>query len=95
MDGKAIPEEDTSKAKGSLVLTVKSTYMETLSAGDHTLKVSFGDGSVEIPVTIRAAETSPKTGDATNLFLWAGLALLSLACLAALTAFQASRKKRQ
>ena len=95
MDGKAIPEENTSKAKGSLVLTVKSTYMETLSAGDHTLKVSFGDGSVEIPVTIRAAETSPKTGDATNLFLWAGLALLSLAGLAALTAFNASRKKRQ
>ena len=101
MDGRDVPEKDASgkanwtAAKGSLVLTVKSTYMETLAAGDHTLKVLFKDGSVEIPVTISAAETSPKTGDASNLLLWSVLALLSLAGIAALTASKASRKKRQ
>ena len=101
MDGRDVPEKDASgkanwtAAKGSLVLTVKSTYMETLAAGDHTLKVLFKDGSVEIPVTISAAETSPKTGDASNLLLWSVLALLSLAGIAVLTASKAPRKKRQ
>ena len=59
MDGKAVPEKDTEKAKGSLVLTVKKAYMETLAVGDHTLKISFSDGSVTIPVKIKAAEATP------------------------------------
>ena len=59
MDGKAIPEEQTARAKGSLILTVKKDYMATLAAGSHKLTVNFRDGSVEIPVTIRAAGPTP------------------------------------
>ena len=33
--------------------------METLVVGDHTLKISFSDGSVTIPVKIKAAEATP------------------------------------
>lgn len=86
MDGKAIPKEQTATAKGSLILTIKKEYMETLAAGSHKLTVSFRDGSVEIPVTIHAAPTPsptpkpvPKTGDPANLPLWGFVILLGLA----------------
>ena len=59
MDGKVIPAEQTATAKGSLILTIKKEYMETLAAGDHTLTVNFTDGSVDIPVKIRGAKPSP------------------------------------
>ena len=59
MDGKAIPEEQTATAKGSLILTIKKDYMASLAVGDHKLTVSFLDGIVEIPVKIRAAEPTP------------------------------------
>ncbi|MBO4835027.1 MAG: hypothetical protein J5483_02855 [Lachnospiraceae bacterium] len=57
---------------------------------------NYGDSEPECcKAEIRAAETSPKTGDASNLLLWSVLALLSLVGLAVLTASKASRKKRQ
>ena len=59
MDGKAVPKQDTETARGSLVLTVKKAYMETLAVGEHTLKISFTDGSVTIPVKIKAAAATP------------------------------------
>ena len=55
MDDQVIPEKHISKSRGSLILTVEKEYMATLAVGNHTLKVKFSDGSVTIPVKIKAA----------------------------------------
>ena len=105
MDGKAIPEEQTARAKGSLILTVKKAYMETLAAGNHKLKINFRDSSVEMPVTIHAAEPTPtrsptpkptpKTGDTSDLILWGSLVLLGLAGMIVVIKQYHSRKRKK
>ncbi len=110
MDGQLIPGKYITKAPGSLLLTISKAYMETLAAGDHTLKVYFQDGSVEIPVKIKAAAPTeeptaeptaaptprpvPKTLDNSSPALWIGLILTGIAGLAVLTVMKASRKRK-
>ena len=60
MDGKALPEGASAAEKGSLNLTVKSGYLDTLEAGDHTLEISFRDGAHGD----RNAHTNPRGGQA-------------------------------
>ena len=90
MDGKPIASGNCDTAPGSLVLTLKAYYLDSLSVGDHKLTISFKDGSVDttvkilpVPPTSTAAPTAtpkpvPKTGDTTNPALWLGLILLGL-----------------
>ena len=106
MDGVALPEGSHTAEQGSLVLTLKSAYLDTLSVGDHKLKINFTDGSVETTVKIIAAAPTPtptpsptskpvpKTGDSANFPLWLGLILLGLAGLALVAGTgKAARKK--
>ena len=98
MDGQLIPGKYITKAPGSLLLTISKAYMETLAAGDHTLKVYFQDGSVEVPVKIKAAAPTPrpvpKTLDNSSPALWIGLILTGIAGLAVLTVMKASRNRK-
>ncbi len=59
MDGQVIAAENYTKAKGSLVLTLKSAYLNTLSAGEHTVKISFSDGEVNTSLNILASAPTP------------------------------------
>ena len=58
VDGKAVPQKDASgKAnwtakKGSLILELQPSYLDTLSAGDHTVRVVFDDGETSSSVKI-------------------------------------------
>ena len=52
VDGKAIAASNYSASSGSLNASIKSSYLETLAAGTHTLKVTFEDGSAETKLTI-------------------------------------------
>ena len=56
MDGKEIPEKYITLGKGSLILTVSKEYLETLSAGNHELEMSFAEGKVSTTVKISAAQ---------------------------------------
>ena len=49
--------------KGSLKITLKPDYLNTLAAGQHTLHVNFGDGSVEEKFTVSATSA---TGNGTG-----------------------------
>ena len=57
MDGKALPEGSHTTAKGSLVMTLKAAYLDTLSVGDHKLTIAFEDGSAT--ATIKVKEAAP------------------------------------
>ncbi len=65
VDGKKLSNDKNSKyttEKGSLILSFKPAYLNNLSAGEHTLKVDFVDGSVERKFTI---STNSATGNGT------------------------------
>jgi hypothetical protein len=91
VDGKkAEPGKDYTPAKGSAIITFAADYLETLSVGEHMIRVVFKDGEVTVPLKVLAAiatptpavDATPVTGDAANPFLWAALVLLSMAGLA-------------
>ena len=85
--------------------------METLAVGEHTLKISFTDGSVTIPVKIKAAAATPsptpeptptatprpvpKTGDTEDLLLWGGIVILGIIGLIIAMTRFRPRKKKE
>ena len=88
MDGKALPEGSHTTAKGSLILTLKAAYLDTLAVGDHKLTIAFEDGKATATVKIKEAEPAPKptkkpkpvprTGDGSTPALWLGLTVAGL-----------------
>ena len=103
MDGKTVSEENYLKAAGSLVLTLKSDYLDTLAEGEHTVGITFTDGTAEAKLAIEAAPAPsptpaprpvPQTGDQARPFIWITLLMLALAGLLVITAtLKASRRK--
>lgn len=110
IDGKTVSAENDNKENGSLKLTLKAAYLDTLSVGDHKVTISFTDGTVETSLKIKAAAPTPfptpaptpsltphpvlQTGDNDNPVLWIRLILLGIADLAVLVAMKASRKRK-
>jgi LPXTG-motif cell wall-anchored protein len=99
MDGSAISENDYEKASGSLVMTIKSSYLDTLSEGSHDIKIMFTDGEAAVSVTIAKASAPiplPQTGENTSVNSFIGIALLltgALGLSAAVRFSRASNKK--
>ena len=122
MDGTAVDSSNYTAEEGSVVITLKADYLDTLDAGEHVLKVLFDDGSAEVKFTVTDGEnepggrddagdteepevkpgdadaeekgdTTPKTGDETNIFIWIALMLASLGALGG-TVFSAIRRRR-
>ena len=88
VDGKkAESGKDYTPAKGSAIITFAADYLETLSVGEHKIRVTFKDGEVTVPLKILAAiatpapaaDATPTTGDTSMPILWATLILLSMA----------------
>ena len=70
VDGTLLSEDVYTYENGSLIVKLKDSYLNTLSVGDHTLKVEFTDGEAETVFTIikktepvTPSYTPPKTGD--------------------------------
>lgn len=86
-DGVLIAGENYETQKGSLILTLKSDYLDTLAEGDHRIRILFRDGSVETVITIKdpvptpTPQPVPKTGDDTNPGLWVIVTLLGIGAL--------------
>ena len=77
VDGKALDKANYEAVAGSVKVTLKAAYLETLSAGKHTVTVTLDDGQAETSITIaQAGKDSPKTGD-NGMMLWAAMAVIS------------------
>lgn len=72
VDGKELDSSNYTAKDGSVIIDLKPAYMETLSAGEHTLTALFDDGNaVEAKFTVeeKKAEEDPakdKSGDNTK-----------------------------
>lgn len=82
VDGKDVDAANYSVGEGSTVVTLKASYLETLSAGKHTLGIVSETGAAETEFTIAAKTQAPAdeeslaaTGDASMLAAGALLVL--------------------
>ena len=62
VDGVALDASNYTAAPGSLEATIDPAYLETLSAGDHTLAVEFDDGTAETTLTVAEESGSGNDG---------------------------------
>ena len=61
VDDKAVDPSNFTAESGSVIIKLKSSFLETLAVGDHTLTVSFDDGAdVKTTFTIKDNETPDK-----------------------------------
>ena len=90
VDGKETQKDKDYKAtKGSTIITFAPEFLETLSTGEHTIKITFKDGessavlkvleAVTTPAVNPSMDSTPTTGDSSMLTLWAAMLLLSMA----------------
>ncbi|MGM9881767.1 MAG: MBG domain-containing protein, partial [Bacilli bacterium] len=95
IDNVLVDSENYTSESGSTIITFKQSYIDTLSVGEHTLKVIFLDGG-EATTKFTVASVipeidNPKTGD--NVIFYVVTGILSLFGLAGTGAFVIRRKQ--
>ena len=90
VDGKELKDTDYDIKSGSTIVTLKSSFLDTLSAGKHQIRLEFNNGTIEAYFTVKVKETTtvPETGEQTNLYLWAMLAIASSASILVLRRYK-------
>lgn len=83
VDGALVDSKNYTSKSGSTIITFAKDYMNSLSAGNHTLKVVFNNGgTAETTFTIANANTTsnPQTGDNVMFYIsMLGLSIIGLA----------------
>lgn len=86
IDGKVVDRKNYNLREGSTIVELKSDYLATLSAGEHTLNINSttGTASTDFMITTKPNDTtkpnaskSPKTGERDNTLLLASLMFIS------------------
>lgn len=92
VDGKNVDAADYTVAEGSTIVTLKPSYLETLSVGKHTLAIVFDTGTAETEFTVLAAEgeaadnKTANDSDKESLAKTSDSSMLSIAILSILAA---------
>ena len=70
-------------SRGSVIIELKPTFLETLSVGEHTIQAEFTVGTAEAKFTVAKGEpiNLPQTGDSSNVFIHVLVGLLALSGL--------------
>ena len=95
VDGVLVDSKNYTSLSGSTIITFKKEFVDSLSAGEHTLKVTFTDGG-EATTTFTVANiipeiNNPKTGD--NIALYIVTGVLSMIGLTGAGVFAYRRKQ--
>lgn len=76
VDGKDLDPSHYTVKEGSTIVTLKPSYLETLSVGKHTLSIVSKTGTATTTFTILNPDGNPQippTGDRNHIALWMGL----------------------
>ena len=80
-DGKTLDEKNYTVKKGSIIVTLKADYVETLSTGKHIIGIVSTSGTAATTFTVNAKaadnNNSPQTGDNSMMWLWVALLFVS------------------
>lgn len=89
VDNELVDPENYTAESGSTIITLKKEFVDTLSVGEHTLKVIFNDGGEAITTFNVAREMvptdNPQTGDNIGFYIISGI--LSIVGLAGVGIF--------
>lgn len=97
VDGKDLDASNYTVKEGSTIVTLKTSYLETLSVGKHTLAIVSETGTATTEFTIKAAAVtddtqSPQTGDDSNIALWIAVLLAAGTALTGTAVYSRKRK---
>lgn len=100
VDGKELKDTDYNIKSGSTILTLKPSFLDTLSAGKHKIRFEFNTGSVEAYFTVKDKENSSQTESANtgvqNKYgLWIVLILVAAGGLAGFGILSKRRKNHK
>ena len=77
VDNELVDPKNYTAESGSTIITLKKEFVDTLSVGEHTLKVLFNDGGEAITTFNVARETvstdNPNTGDNIGFYIISGI----------------------
>ena len=99
LDGKTIDEKNYTAEEGSTVVTLKSDYVVTLSAGEHTIGVVSTSDTAAATFSVNAKAVvdndtkSSQTGDNSHMALRIALLLVSGGALIGTTVISKKRKR--
>lgn len=96
IDGKTVESKHYTVKAGSTVITLTSSYLDSLSTGKHTVKLIYTDGTTDgtDSFTIYVSNGIPFTGDSSHITGLVWVAVLSGLAAAALIIY-GIRKKRK
>ena len=84
VDNELVDPKNYTAESGSTIITLKKEFVDTLSVGEHTLKVLFNDGGEAITtfnvVRVTVPTDNPQTGDNIGFYIISGI--LSIVVLA-------------
>lgn len=92
IDGKEISSGNYTVSGEPLSVTLKASFLQTLSVGTHTVSIRTSSGSAEAYFYVRSSSAPPKTGDGSNMLLWVLLLAASGVALTGTAIY--SRKKK-
>ena len=97
VDGKDLDVSNYTVKEGSIIVTLKAEYLETLSVGKHTLAIVSETGTATTEFTVKAAAVtddtqSPQTGDDSNIALWIAVLLAAGTALTGTAVYSRKRK---
>ena len=99
IDGILVDAKNYKAESGSTVITLNKEYVDTLSVGEHTIKVEFSDnGSATTKFEVKAKQvntekiTNPQTGD--NIGIYIMLSIISVLGIATTVVIN-NKKKRE
>jgi len=83
VDGKKLDPSNYEAVRGSVRISIKSSYLRGLSNGNHTITVSFNNGSASTSINIAKVSGPVNTGDIGSLgyvytFLIAGSIFIAI-----------------
>ena len=94
VDGQVVSSDKYSVSGEPLTITLHAAYLDTLSAGEHTIEIVTTNGTASAGFTVRSGGTeSPATGDNSHMWLWVTLMCLSGFTIACLALFNLKKKK--
>ena len=100
VDGKELKDTNYDIKSGSTILTLKPSFLDTLSAGKHKIRFEFNTGSVEAYFTVKDKENSiqtesANTGVQNKYGLWIVLLLVAAGGLAGFGILSKRRKNHK
>ena len=100
LDGKTLDAKNYTVKEGSTVVTLKSDYVATLSAGKHAIGIVSESGTATTTFIVNAKAVvdndtkSPQTGDNSHMALWIALLFVSGAGVIGTTVYGKKKKAK-